>query len=217
MPTGIYKRKSFSKEHKQKMSIAKKGHKLSDETKHKISIALRGRKISKKWRQKISIAQKGRKQSEEHNYNVSLAVRGEKNSFYGKKHSQNTKRKMSAALKGRKLSKETKRKMRLSAIQRIERDRLNGNQLFPRFNPTACKKMDEYGELYGFNFQHAMNGGEFHIKELGYFVDGYDKEKNVVIEIDESHHNRTQTKDKKRQDEIVNLLGCKFIRLTLEQ
>lgn len=50
----------------------------------------------------------------------------------------------------------------------------------PNYNPNACKIIDEYGKKYDYSFQHAMRGGEF--KVLGYFVDGYDKDKNVVIE-----------------------------------
>jgi very-short-patch-repair endonuclease len=68
---------------------------------------------------------------------------------------------------------------------------------------------------HGYNFQHAENGGEYYIKELGYFLDAYDLEKNVVLEIDESHHFRNgklRKKDIIRQEEITNFLGCKFIR-----
>jgi hypothetical protein len=40
----------------------------------------------------------------------------------------------------------------------------------------------------GINIQHAENGGEFHIKELGYWVDGYDAKNNTVYEWDDPHH-----------------------------
>lgn len=39
-----------------------------------------------------------------------------------------------------------------------------------------------------FFIQHAENFGEFYIKELGYYVDGYDKENNIVYEWDEKWH-----------------------------
>jgi len=62
-----------------------------------------------------------------------------------------------------------------------------------------------------------MNGGEYHIKELGYWLDGYDKENNVVYEFDEKHHfdknGNLSEKDITRQQEIELLLGCKFIRI----
>lgn len=90
---------------------------------------------------------------------------------------------------------------------------LIGKRIFVNFNPIACKIIDEYGDKFGYNFQHAMNGGEYHIKELGYFVDGYDKENNVVIEYYEPRHYRRQNliRDMRRQTEIIDYLKCKFI------
>jgi len=110
----------------------------------------------------------------------------------------------------------TRRKMRLSRIKDIESKH---GQCSPNYNPKACKRMDEYGKENNYNFQHAENGGEYHIKELGYWVDGYDKEKNVVIEIDEPAHfdkdGNLREKDIERQKEITEFLGCKFIRLKI--
>jgi hypothetical protein len=68
----------------------------------------------------------------------------------------------------------------------------------------------------GINIQHAENGGEFHIKELGYWVDGYDKENNTVYEWDEKSHyinGELREKDLIRQKEIKAFLNCKFIRI----
>jgi len=112
---------------------------------------------------------------------------------------------------------EYRKNCRLYAIDRIEKNKLNGNQLIPNFNPNACKIIDQYGKKNGYNFQHAMNGGEYYIKDLGYWVDGYDKNKNIVIEIDEKRHKYQQEKDVIRQKEIESLLKCKFICLTLEK
>jgi hypothetical protein len=111
-------------------------------------------------------------------------------------------------------SKKTRRKMRISCLKNIES---RFGQVFPNYNQNACRLIEKYGEQNGYNFKHAENGGEYFIKELGYWVDGYDKEKNVVIEIDESHHfdynGNLKEKDIKRQEEIENFLKCKFIRL----
>jgi len=49
----------------------------------------------------------------------------------------------------------------------------------------------------------------------GYFVDGYDSDKNVVFEYDESAHyfgGKLRQSDVDRMREIKNVLGCKFIR-----
>lgn len=119
-------------------------------------------------------------------------------------------------LKERTVSNHSRRKMRLSAIKRIERN--CKNQILPNFNPMACNIIDIFGKENGYNFQHAMNGGEFYIKELGYWVDGYDKDKNVVIEIDEKKHFKNgnlRKKDLIRQNEIEEFLKCKFIRFNI--
>ena len=64
---------------------------------------------------------------------------------------------------------------------------------------------------------HAENGGEYHIKELGYWVDGYSPTKNIVIEYDEEYHftknGRYRKKDIQRQLEIEKFLNCIFIRI----
>lgn len=134
----------------------------------------------------------------------------------GKKLSEETKRKISESLKknppskGKRMTEEAKTKLR---VKRIERLTAHHGQLMPAFNPDGCKAIDEYGKLHGYNFQHAMNGGEYHIKELGFWVDGYDPEQNVVIEYDELHHKNRVEKDLKRQQLITEYLNCKFIRI----
>ena len=113
-------------------------------------------------------------------------------------------------------SQETRKKMRLSKIKDMES---KYGQTSPNYNPEGCRMIDEYGKENNYNFQHAENGGEYHIKELGYWVDGYDKKRNTVIEIDEYHHfdrdGNLSKKDLERQKEISDFLGCKFIRLRI--
>ena len=159
---------------------------------------------------------------------------GKPSTFLGKHHSEEAKRKVSEAnlnpseetrrkmsesrrgknhyLFGKHHSEETKQKMRLAVIARIER---NLGQVYPNYNPNACKIIEDYGREYGYNFQHAENGGEYHIKELGYFVDGYDKDKNVVLEVYEPAHKRTIKRDLRRQKEITEHLNCKFIYINI--
>jgi len=128
-----------------------------------------------------------------------------------------TRKKISEAGRGRKYSTEAKANMRNSYIKRMAEK--IGEPIFPNFNPAACKLIEKYGKKHGYNFQHALNGGEFHIKELGYWVDGYDKNKNVIIEIDERHHfdsnGNLKEKDIHRQNEIIEHLKCEFIRLEI--
>lgn len=166
------------------------GIKRTDEVKNKLSNAQIKRFKNPKERERYSTMQLGKKLSMEHKRNISEGN------------------------KGKIRSNENKKQYRISAIKRIEKNKLDGNQLVPNFNPNACKIIDEYGKKTGYNFQHAMNGGEFHIKELGYWVDGYDRNKNVVVECYEKRHfkdGKLKIKDINRQTEIINHLNCKFI------
>jgi hypothetical protein len=159
---------------------------------------------TKEYRNKISRLNLGRKHSCDSRMKMKgprLSLQGENNPNFGKH---------------RKHSDEDRRKMRIALVHRLNEMFQNGcNITYPNYNPKACEIIAEYGRQNGYNFQHALNGGEFHIKDLGYWVDGYDKEKNVVIEVDESHHNKPRYKEKdlRRQKEIKEHLGCKFIRI----
>lgn len=110
-------------------------------------------------------------------------------------------------------SEETKCKIRLKTIKRIEDSIKDGGQLYPAYNKSSIKHIENFGLKNGYNFKHAENGGEFYIEKLGYWVDGYDEVKNVVLEFDEKHHNLQKDKDYKRQMEIINHLKCRFIRI----
>jgi hypothetical protein len=167
----------------------------------------------------------------------SKIMSGENNPFYGKKHSDETrnristslkksekflnmrtqeyKEKISKALKGRVFSLEHRKKLRLISIEKLNEKLENGFQLIPNYNPKACILFDEISEKNNIHIQHAQNGGEYHIKELGYWVDGYDKENNVVYEFDEKYHEteKQQKKDSIRQNEIIDHLNCEFIRI----
>ena len=77
------------------------------------------------------------------------------------------------------------------------------------------KLIEEHNTTHNFNFIHAENGGEY--KVLGYYVDGYDKEKNVVIEVLEKYHTTPKQMeiDMIRKKEIIEYLGCEFIEVKL--
>jgi len=227
--------KKLTEEHKIKIGIANRGKKHSEETKHKISEKNFGERngmfgvhISEETRDKLSRAKKGVKKTKAHRQKIGLSSKG-------RKHSKEAKRKIGLAskkfkvskkmrekirlyfnFKGRKHNEDTKRKLRLNMIKRIESRR---GQISPNYNFEACKIIDNYGKINGYDFRHAENGGEFHIKELGYWVDGYDKEKNVVIEVDEPHHfdmnGELKKQDVNRQKVIEEHLHCNFIRIKI--
>ena len=220
----------------------------SEETKKKISNTLTGRIIPKVVIDKRTTTQKKLFNTPEYKEKLSILRKGKNNGMYGKHHSIKTRKQLSEiikksmatpevkekmkrimsseeykinksiAMKKRIRSDEHCRKLRLAHIDRIKNIKCNGKDLSPKFNPVTCQIIDNYGKQNGFHFCHALNGGEHYIKELGYWVDGYDKEKNTVLEIDEKHHfdfnGNLKEKDVRRQKEIEEHLKCKFIRLT---
>ena len=99
-------------------------------------------------------------------------------------------------------SEKSKQKMREAVIRRIKKYGIHTRN----FNPLACDFIDKLNGKSGYNFQHALNGGEVSI--AGYLVDGYDKEKNIVFEYDEPiHHTPSyRTKDNRKQQTIIDTI-----------
>ena len=113
------------------------------------------------------------------------------------------------------------KKIRLSFLKRIKENKNNGYQIKPNFNKSACQLFDDISIKENIHIRHAMNGGEYHIKELGYWLDGYDKENNTVYEFDEKYHfdknGNLSEYDLIRQQEIEYVLKCKFIRINYKE
>lgn len=102
-------------------------------------------------------------------------------------------------------------------INIINKKQKTGEWDFPNFNIKACELFDEISKNKNVKIQHALNGGEYYIKELGYWVDGYDKDNNVVYEFYEKSHFRKGKlieRDVIREKEIKNFLKCEFISFT---
>ena len=123
---------------------------------------------------------------------------------------------------GRKMTDEEKQQKRLSFIKRTEEQIGEGGQMFPFYNSTACeyfKWIDE--NIFESSGQYATNGGEYYIKELGYWVDYYNPEIKVIIEWDEESHYKNDelsVKDKTRQKEIESVFpDYDFIRIRESQ
>jgi len=109
------------------------------------------------------------------------------------------------AMLGKHHSSETKRKMRVSMLNRI----INGNSK-PYFNIGKIEK-----QLLDLQ-EHRDNckiQRQYHIKKLGYVVDGYCLETNTVYEVYEKRHDKQVFKDLDRETEICNHLSCDFIIL----
>lgn len=115
--------------------------------------------------------------------------------------------------KGKPHTQEEKDKIRIGTIRYF----LTNNVPFsPRVSVKGCKYMDKLNEANNWNLQHGMNGGEISID--GFFLDGYDKELNIVFEYDEPYHyinvdeNILKEKDIYRMNCIHEKLNCRFFR-----
>lgn len=62
--------------------------------------------------------------------------------------------KMSKSCSGKKHSDKTKEKLRISKLEQIKRLGTQHN-----YNPLACHFINNFGNKYGYNFKHALNGG----------------------------------------------------------
>ena len=116
---------------------------------------------------------------------------------------------------GKHHTEESKEKTRLSTLKYIE-SLPNYNGTKARYSHKACEYINKLNKEKNWNLQHAENKGEYSI--CGYFVDGYDKELNIVFEYDEPSHyidkenNILKDKDIQRQQNIINELHCEFWR-----
>lgn len=81
------------------------------------------------------------------------------------------------------------------------------------FNFNACEFMDKLNKRIGINLRHGLNGGEYQV--IGYSLDGYDKEKNIIFEYDEPKHHilSVKNRDIERQNRLISHLNLtKFLR-----
>lgn len=188
-----------------------KGKTHSDETKEFLSFLATKRFEDEEERMKMSAIKK-----EYYTHNEPY--------FKGKTHTEEARKKMGEARSiyykkhghpwtGRTHSDESKEKMRLVNTERVTK---LGLPFHPSYNPNSIPILEEYAREAGYSIQHAENGGEFQIPGTTFFVDGYDRDKNVVIEYDEAYHFNKNNRhaDKWRQDKIGEILKCKFIRIS---
>lgn len=153
---------------------------------------------SKSTKQKISLAAL---ESYKNNPN---RQKGKNNSMYGKHRFG-----VDNPNYGKRWSFNKREKMR---IYWAEQYKLRGYQI-SNYNKVACKYFDTLSSKMNWKLQHAENGGEYTV--LGYFLDSYDKKRNIVVEYDEPHHfsnSELKKKDVDRMNKIIHHLKCKFYR-----
>lgn len=197
--------------HHQKYGVGKwmAGRKLSNETKWKISNGNKGKFISKETRKKLSDINKGKKHSLETKLKISH-VGKEVNKNNPQLAINNSKKikDLWANPNSTYNSKSYRKKKRQNRIKEMKRLGVTTSN----YNPKACEYFDILNREKDWRLQHALNGGE--VEACGYFLDGYDKERNIVVEYDEPNHQCPAKRDRdiKRQNEIINYLNCQFYR-----
>jgi hypothetical protein len=166
---------------------------------------IKGKKMSDEFRSHVSEGHKnqipwikGKKHSEETKLKISLARRG-------KKVSEETKKKMSNRI----FSEETKKKMSLETQKNWQNPVIRKKRLdVIRWNSKSCDKgqlelLEKWNRL-GFHFEP-----NFQIKTETdlFYVDGYDKQYNIVLEYDSKYHNSPSQKKKDliRQNKIIDI------------
>lgn len=204
-------------------TMIRKGFKHTEETKKKIREARAKQVITQEHKDSISKTLTGRKRPKD-------VIEKIRKGNTGKVHTDETKRKISETKKGipqtpeqiearRKgmmghiVTDETKRKIRKSYSEYL--NSCGGKDGFkPTYNKSSIPLIEQKAKELGItDIQHAENGGEYYVEELGYWVDGYSKEKNIVIEFYEKWHNKTTERDNKRKQEIIDFLNCEFIEI----
>lgn len=176
----------------------------------------KGKKMSIHFCKQVSDIQKGKKLSQETKDKMAESHSGEKAPWYGKQLTEDTKKKMSQAHINLMSSEEHRRKLSDTAKQRWAKPSTRKNYIDSISKSKWLKVRCDIGQLemiekwnrLGFEFEPNY---QLHTDDVLYYIDGYDKKHNVVLEYDSDYHNQypQQEKDAVRQQRIVNILKPK--------
>lgn len=156
-----------------------------------------GKHLSEEHKKKLSDSHAGKKLTSHHKDCIRVSMRG------------------NSHRKGIPHSEDARRKLRLAQAQYAMRNA--GTKICPAFNERACQYFDWLNKWNGWNGRYATNGGEYFVKDLGYWVDYYEPSTNTVIEWDEykRHYKdgKLREKDFIRMNRIKEALHCRFYRM----
>ena len=184
--------KSHTEETKNKIKYYRKNQPVITENgRRKISLIHKGNTYN--LRRMLSDEVKEKMRNSHMGKNHGMYKCGENHFFYGKHHTEETKKRMGEVV-----------------IKRIQKYGVNNGR---NFSLKACEFIDKLNKERGWNLKHALNGGE--VELYGYFVDGYDEERNIIFEYDEKRHDLPYWKDKDiiRQNNLIkNINPIIFLR-----
>jgi hypothetical protein len=188
-----YVKRSFNEEYKQKQIDALKKRYSDPMEIEKLSIAQKKRFENKKEIEKLSIAQKERYLDIKEKQKSSIAQRK-----YWKIHPEEKKKR--SILTKKALHSPEIRKRHIKAL-------VETKYLGKSVDKGQLELLDKW-KLLGFNFQPNY---QIHTDDFLCYLDGYDKEKNVVLEYDTKYHSSIGQKEKDlvRQQKIIDILKPK--------
>ena len=183
------------------------------EAREKIRAARLGSKITEEVKQKIKEGTKAAMTLEVRN-KMSVSHTGKPSGMSGKKLAGKAKLHMKRIRVGQKPflggkhSEETKKEMRLRTLKRIEQN--YGVTPQPFYNLDACYYFYLFDSYYNTQGHYAVyGGGEFLIKELGYYPDYINFDLKLIMECDEEKHydqnGHLKERDVIRQKQIQEL------------
>lgn len=221
----LWKNRNHGKGNSWNLGLTKETDERVNKNSHSISLASKGKSKSRIHRKNISrgrknmkmilgyinspdtrdkmrVSHKNKKLSKKHKINIGLGNKG-------KVRSEKTKENMKGHTGIYIRSEKCKKNMRIAAIKYIKN---NSKFVSPRLGRYEKQILDELQNILGFSIKR-----QFYIN--GYFLDGYCQELNLAIEVDEEHHyqdNVLSKKDVDKQNNIINLLNCNFIRIEVK-
>ena len=162
-----------------------------------------------------SCANSGHVKSLETRRKISECHKG-KITFGGRKHSDLTKQRIAESRRGKKHSESTKIKLSEKIRMAMHKEDIRARHIKALVETKFLGKSTDRGQIellekwnkLGFNFQPNY---QIHTDNFLCYLDGYDKDHNVVIEYDSKYHQKPSQKEKDlvRQNKIINLLKPK--------
>ena len=178
----------------------------------------KGKKLTKKHRKNLSESHKGQIPWNKGTKKPKMK-KGPARYWLGKKRSKEDKQKMSLGKlgkpypkmsewkKGRKVSSETRKKMSKAALKHMKN--VGRSYLTPNIGKFEERILDNLELSIGYQIlrQHKISS---------FFVDGYCKELNLVIEVNELyHHNKQKPYGMRREKEIKGIVNAQFLHIDI--
>jgi len=185
------------------------------------NFAMKGKHHSEETKKKMSIWQIGTKRPKQ-----SIRMKGN-TYFKGKKHSKKTIQLMKEKQRGKIISikqrKQISKTLKGKKPWNTGKKNIYSKQLIQRKKILRQQQIlnNGYTTNLGKNEKRILDEIELSLNKKinrqfildGYFIDGYCKSLNLVIEVDEKYHINNKERDKYRQKYVQNKLNCDFIRI----